>query len=539
MAAPRGESERGGPEAAAGDLPDLDAVWERFVERGELDAGVRPAVREAWRRCLTFGVDPRRLAQQPPDPAALSRARARSAAVLEAAAPLLEAAHRSLAERPHLLVLLDDRAVVLQLFAAGVDEDQRARSNLFEGASWTEKDLGCNGGGSAIAEARPVLFLGSEHFVEAYRGWTCMGAPIRSPEGRVVGAVDLSVPNGSAPLGAWGWLQDLVKAVEAALVTGPPEDGAAEAAVAGVDDPFHAVRAALEFLGSQPELLPSHRRLLDEARAATERAKQRLETSLAKLDEVQGELERANLHLRLATLDAEERTEETAAASSEAEDFVRVAAHDMRQPLTAVSTTAALLHRSLEAQGLERPAAQARRILENGTRLSDMLGELVDAARLESGTLQLERVPLDLGELVADVLARMAGTDGRERLRLEAPDGVCRVVGDRGALERVAINLVTNALKYDDGRSPIVVRLAREGTEVCLSVQDRGPGIPREALPHLFDRYYRVGGGARRDGLGLGLYITRMFVEVLRGTIGVRSREGEGSTFEVRLPAAP
>jgi two-component system CheB/CheR fusion protein len=110
------------------------------------------------------------------------------------------------------------------------------------------------------------------------------------------------------------------------------------------------------------------------------------------------------------------------------------------------------------------------------------------------------------------------------------------VAGDATRLSQVLLNLPTNAAKYAADGERIEVRLRQEQAEAILEVQDYGPGIPAAALPHLFDRFYQAGRRPGQDGLGVGLFITRELVRAHGGTIEVRTSEGAGTTFTVRLP---
>lgn len=122
-------------------------------------------------------------------------------------------------------------------------------------------------------------------------------------------------------------------------------------------------------------------------------------------------------------------------------------------------------------------------------------------------------------------------------VRLDFPAGPLTVLADRERLGQVLANLLTNAVKYSADGAEIVLRLARGAGEARIAVIDQGAGIPSEALPHVFDRFYRVAGTAgRARGLGLGLYISRRIVEAHGGRSGVESEVGHGSTFTVALP---
>jgi len=222
------------------------------------------------------------------------------------------------------------------------------------------------------------------------------------------------------------------------------------------------------------------------------------------------------------------------------EDVLRAVSHDLRNPLAVVQGQAQLLLRALDKAGVtgpERKSADA--ILTSAQRMNRMIQDLVDAARQEAGLLKLERRPVDLREALLSLIERLATTFDTQRIRVVAPDDLPRVLADADRLERILTNLLSNALKYSPPGSEVTITLERRGGEVVTSIRDRGPGIAPDELPHLFERYYR-GPAARAapEGLGLGLYITRMLVEAHGGHIWAESQVGAGSTFSFSLPIA-
>jgi signal transduction histidine kinase len=122
---------------------------------------------------------------------------------------------------------------------------------------------------------------------------------------------------------------------------------------------------------------------------------------------------------------------------------------------------------------------------------------------------------------------------------LSIPEGVPAVQADPQSLERIVVNLLSNALKYAPPPAPVVVSAVAQDRDVVLSVADGGPGISPEDLPHLFEKYFRASGTREKEGLGLGLYSTRLLVEAHGGRIWVDSAVGRGTTFHVALSAAP
>ncbi len=223
---------------------------------------------------------------------------------------------------------------------------------------------------------------------------------------------------------------------------------------------------------------------------------------------------------------------------TEREDFIRMIYHDLRSPLTPMMGQAQWLLGRLAEKGMEKEAAGAGAILRNARRINLMIQELVETTRLESAALELHKEPTDLGMLVADLAGRLGTVEDRGRLRVQRGEELPRVAVDRQRIERVIENLITNALKYSPPDTPVVVQCRRSEGEVVISVIDQGVGIPPEHQAHLFERFYRAGAGAKVEGLGLGLYISRLIVEAHGGRIWVESQVGQGSTFSFALPTA-
>ncbi len=220
------------------------------------------------------------------------------------------------------------------------------------------------------------------------------------------------------------------------------------------------------------------------------------------------------------------------------EDLVRTVSHDLRSPLTAVQGHGQMLLRTLQQQGqnagMQRSAAA---IVTGAQRMNAMIQDLVDLARLETGQLRMERIPVDVAAFVADLSSRLANVLDTSRVRVEGPEGGGpTALVDPNRLERILTNLLSNALKYS--QEEVVVRAEAADEGVRVSVADRGRGIAPADLPHLFQRFYRTRGARGTEGLGLGLYISRMLVEAHGGRIWAESEVGKGSIFTFTLPAA-
>lgn len=219
------------------------------------------------------------------------------------------------------------------------------------------------------------------------------------------------------------------------------------------------------------------------------------------------------------------------------EAFTRAVSHDLRQPLTVVLGQSQLLAQMLareESEPIKKRSIEA--IGASAERMGRMIQELVDAARLETGNVRPHPEPVDLRRYIWNAKERL-GPERAQRLVLEGPGDLPRVLVDVDHLGRVLDNLLANAFKYSEPGAQVVVRLENRAPEVVTAVSDQGPGIPPQVLPKVFHRYYRGEmPGGRADGLGLGLYIVRGLVEANGGKVWVESRAGVGSTFFFSLP---
>jgi len=224
------------------------------------------------------------------------------------------------------------------------------------------------------------------------------------------------------------------------------------------------------------------------------------------------------------------------------DQFLSVAAHELKTPLTSLLGNAQLLQRRDQRDQLLGPRERrnVEVIVDQATRLNRMVSTLLDISRLEAGQLTIERRPLDLGALVRRIVEEAAPGLEERPLDLRCPEEPLLVEGDELRLEQVFQNLLQNAVKYSPPDAPVAVEVARQAGEVAVAVRDRGIGIPSEALPRLFQRFFRASNvsGGSVVGLGIGLYVVREIVALHGGAVEVASAEGQGSTFTVRLPLA-
>jgi len=223
----------------------------------------------------------------------------------------------------------------------------------------------------------------------------------------------------------------------------------------------------------------------------------------------------------------------------EREVYIHTISHDLRAPLAVIQGHADLTREILQQKGLDDLLISSNDAIRQGVkRMNVMIQDLVDAARLEGGQLALTCQPVSLHAFLDDLLHRAATAMAVERIQVEMPDTLPSVTADPGRLERIFTNLFSNALKYSDPGTPVIVRAKPMDGQIEVSVQDVGQGIDLDDLPHIFERFYRAKGQRKTEGVGLGLYITRMLVEAHGGRIWVESEPAKGSIFRFTLPVA-
>ena len=229
----------------------------------------------------------------------------------------------------------------------------------------------------------------------------------------------------------------------------------------------------------------------------------------------------------------------------ERDAFLAAASHDLKNPLAIVKAQAQLLmRRAQRSQSPDTsPMVDGLRSIDQATRrLAGMVNELLDVARLQMGRpIELDPRPMDLAVLARQSAADLQLSTDRHEIVVERAADSMMGAWDRERIERVLVNLLTNAIKYSPEGGAVVLALDRElvGDRewALLSVRDRGIGIPESDIPHVFERFYRGSNVAGRiEGAGIGLSGARQIVEQHGGSIEVHSVEGEGSTFTVRLP---
>ncbi|MDB5174858.1 MAG: two-component hybrid sensor and regulator, partial [Phycisphaerales bacterium] len=235
------------------------------------------------------------------------------------------------------------------------------------------------------------------------------------------------------------------------------------------------------------------------------------------------------------------RRREAEEASVRKTRFLAAVSHDIRTPANAISLLAELVRRSAMNTALYSEIPElSRELYSSAMSLVNLLGDVLDVARFDSGKVDLQESEFALAELL-DEEHRQLQPLARERgiqLRCKAPDGPVLLRADRIKLARILGNLIGNAIKFTDTGEVLVEAQNLEGRGVQIRVVDTGIGIPEESLRHIFDEFFQLRNPERdrNKGSGLGLTICKRLVDAMGGVLEVRSTVGAGSTFTVTLP---
>ncbi len=221
------------------------------------------------------------------------------------------------------------------------------------------------------------------------------------------------------------------------------------------------------------------------------------------------------------------------------DEFIGIASHELKTPITSLKGFTHLLRRRLKNAGDEEALRFLARMDSQLDRLTGLVNDLLSITQMQHGQLAYRMEVFDLKGLVQETVENVQGTTQTHRFLLQetfpAP-----VYGDRDRIGQVLMNLLMNAIKYSRDADRVIVHMARQEGNVVVNVQDFGIGIAQEDQQKIFEQFSQAGeaNGTTYPGLGIGLYISRNIIERHQGCLSVQSRKGEGSTFSFHLPIA-
>lgn len=245
-------------------------------------------------------------------------------------------------------------------------------------------------------------------------------------------------------------------------------------------------------------------------------------------------------HRAALAIDNARLYKEAQAAIEIRNEFLSIASHELKTPITTLLGHTQGLQRRLLRENLlsERDQRGLGVIEQQALRLTKQIDTLLDLSRIELGQFNLEQAEVDLAALSRRIVAELEPTLERHVLQPAIPDTALLILGDATRMEQVIQNLLQNAIKYSPNGGAVSVAIERQGNTVALTISDQGVGIPEAARPYLFQRFYRASNviGRNMSGMGIGLYLVNLIVTLHHGAVEYSSAEDRGSTFIVRLP---
>jgi PAS domain S-box-containing protein len=243
--------------------------------------------------------------------------------------------------------------------------------------------------------------------------------------------------------------------------------------------------------------------------------------------------------LTAANRQLEVRNREVEAANHLKSEFLASMSHELRTPLHTIIGFAELLGEGLEGPLTDKQLRFVNHILTDGRHLLELINDILDLSKIESGRLDLKLSDFDWTQALTEVLATIQPQAATRGVAISSPEFDPETIyADRVRFKGILYNLLSNAVKFTLAGGRVWVQASSDQGTLTLTVNDTGVGIPEEQQVRIFDKFYQAGTTTKgvREGTGLGLAITKHLVERHRGTIGVRSTPGEGSSFTITLP---
>jgi len=223
---------------------------------------------------------------------------------------------------------------------------------------------------------------------------------------------------------------------------------------------------------------------------------------------------------------------------SKKDEFISIASHELKTPITSLKAVLQMIEKIIsEKDEMKQLYSFVKKGIKQVDKLTELIKDLLEVTQIQAGKLKLKKTHFKLDEIIKDCCEDSQILSEKHHISIEG-DKKVTVYADRNRLEQVIINLISNAIKYSPDADKVIINVDKTGDGIKVALTDFGIGIPKETLPFLFDRFYRVDEVSQRySGLGLGLYISAEIVKRHQGDIGINSIPGKGSTFWFTIPA--
>jgi signal transduction histidine kinase len=243
------------------------------------------------------------------------------------------------------------------------------------------------------------------------------------------------------------------------------------------------------------------------------------------------------LSILITDLSFQKETMEQKKAMEKKDEFISIASHELKTPVTSIKGYVQLLRSTFFAEGNTNAVELLTKADAQINKLSTLVNDLLDVKKMENGQLQYHQEYFDFNELVTEVVEETGRVITKHTIHSEVNTS-CKIYGDRNKLCQVIINFIDNAAKYSPPHTDIIIKAYDKNNKVKLSVQDFGMGIPKDQQSRIFERFFRVYSEKVNTyaGLGLGLYISAEIIKRHKGSIGVESEKGKGATFYFEIP---
>ncbi|MBH1960333.1 MAG: hybrid sensor histidine kinase/response regulator [Flavobacteriia bacterium] len=226
-------------------------------------------------------------------------------------------------------------------------------------------------------------------------------------------------------------------------------------------------------------------------------------------------------------------------AERKKDEFISIASHELKTPMTSIKGYIQLLERSIDKNDVETVKIRLHKVQNQIEKLNLLVADLLDISKIESGKLKFNKRYFSFDDILDHIIEVMQQANPAIKL-IRTGHINTEIFGDEMRIEQVIINFITNAIKYAPDSDEVHITSELRGSEIYFSVRDFGIGMAKEHQLQIFDKFYRVEETSERfQGLGIGLYICQEIIQRHQGTIGVNSEPGEGSEFYFNIPIHP